>query len=139
MSVREQYMSVPGLVDSGGRYPPSFAARALRVRGKNFGYPAVSISLHPPFSHQPVGVSPLRLAASPRSTSPSALHWWRQGGGGLPPHAEQGEVARGGEHVGSGRLCEAFHLRLHGALEGGAGFAAEFVGLEGGELIDDAG
>jgi|GEM_PF-5342362 len=77
MSVRGQYMSVPGLVDSGGRYPPSLSARALSSGAKKFGRPTNSISLHPPFSHQPVRVSPLRLACYARETEGDGEVWLR--------------------------------------------------------------
>ncbi len=47
-----------GPVESGSRYPPSLLARALKSGVKVFGRPANWMTLHPPFSHQPVGVSP---------------------------------------------------------------------------------
>ena len=43
-----------GPVESGGRYPPSLLARALKSGTKIFGRPTNSIPLHPSFLHQPV-------------------------------------------------------------------------------------
>ena len=114
MSARGQYTSVAGPVGSGGRCPTVFRRRSLNSFAEIFGRPTNSVQRYPPISLValrpslalrrslldlvPRTKSRLRRRRSPppsrvlctRSTSPSALHWWRQGAAGCLPMRSRG-------------------------------------------------